>query len=883
MMVINRNQKSEQTSRIIVDLSLKHFFAAVLILFLVLFLSPKVQAEEDTFSSTIAIDSSWYVNEQEFEWNVTGNNLSTLEIWYTYGSEAVNNTTWSLHGTIENLSGQNETGQFTFNFSEGAGYYLLESNLFNVSGNSELGGEVNFSGELIKFDNVKPDSITTLDSGFQAINSSIDIPWSANDNFLLKSVRLEYRFYPDSQSVPGNWINYETKSVDGLTDNGQFSGFIFVNGEGRYDFRLTARDHAGNEESESIDAFVVLDGTSAQGNYTYDGDFWITGSTEIPWQVSDNYELYSIEMRYSYKPDNSSDFGPWESFQTISLNGISDEGTFTFNFNDGQGIYNFWLISNDEAGNSDPDLSVGQGRLSLGYDTEEPSGVMIYDGSFWHSSEVTIQYSSQDNVDVSEVMLYYRFKDDNFSTYSSYILIESYATNGGTVTNGIMKADALSGSGFYQFRIDVVDSAGNTWASPSSSFIIGFDMEGPEIFLLNVEIESSYIFYNDEINILYYSSSNAVTDKEIEITGYCHDPTSGIVEGSTTFESTFAIFADDSEGSTWSTIFTFAPFTSGNQTITISALDYAGNLGTMTIPVVDDIDPPETSIALIIEGEVVDETEDYTISRETMYSLSSHDTVSGEKIIEYRFDEGNWLTYGGEPFSVPPKTDRIDYRATDYVGNQENFSSLAVQLINVKPTATIHSPSSSSVTIEKDERIYFNGSGADIDGEILEYKWVSDNDGLLSNNSKFNTSSLSAGTHKITFSVKDDEGIWSVEASVTVDVSDNRNLYYLLIVLVIAGAVVCYNIYSNRFSTKDETEEEPDEDDVKNEILEEEEIPSCPDCNFGIKPGAKFCNNCGCNLSNITDSSREQMECIGCGENISIYKNFCKHCGKKVD
>jgi len=876
-MVINQNQRSKQRQSS-ADLSLIHYLTAFA-LFVVLIMTSNAKADEDSFSSTIEIESLWYSNEQEFEWNVTGKNLSTLDIWYTYGSDAVDNTTWLRYDTIENLAGQNETGRFTFNFSEGAGYYLLESNLFNASGNSELGDEVNFIGELIKFDNVKPDSTTTLDSGFRPTNSSIDIPWSATDNFLLKSVQLEYRFYSDSQSVPENWINYATKSVDGLTDSGQFSGFSFVNGEGRYDFRLIARDHAGNEESASIDAFVVLDGTSAQGNYTYDGDFWVTGSTEIPWHVSDNYELYNIEMRYSYKPDNSSDFGPWESFQTISLNGISDEGTFNFNFNDGQGVYNFWLISSDEAGNSDPDLSVGQGRLSLGYDTEEPSGVMIYDGAFWHSSEVTIQHSSQDNVDVSEVMLYYRFKDDNFSTYSSYILIESYATNGGTVTNGIMKADALSGSGVYQFRIAVVDSAGNTWVSPSSSFIIGFDMEDPEIFLLNVEIESSYIFYNDEVNILYYSSSNAVTDKEIEITGYCHDPTSGIVEGSTTFESTFAIFADDSEGSTWSTTFTFAPFTSGNQTITISALDYAGNLGTMIIPVVDDIDPPETSIALIIEGEVVDETEDYTISRETRYSLSSHDAVSGEKIIEYRFDEGNWLTYGGEPFTVPPKTDRIDYRATDYVSNQEIFSSLAVQLINVKPTATIHSPSSSSVTIEKDERIYFNGSGVDIDGEILEYKWVSDNDGLLSNNSKFNTSSLSAGTHKITFSVKDDEGLWSVEASVTVDVSDNRNLYYLLIVLVIAGAVVCYNIYSNRLFTKDES----GEGDSDKEIPEEEEIPSCPDCGFGIKADAKFCKNCGCNLASITDSPKEEMECIGCGENISIYKSFCKHCGKKVD
>jgi len=877
-MVTNQHQRSDELRKSAADLSLIHYLSAFA-LFVVLIVTSNAEADEDSFSSTIEIESLWYSNEQVFEWNVTGNNLSKLDIWYTYGSDSVDNTTWILLDTFEDL--QNET-DFTFDFSEGAGYYLLESNLFNVSGNSELGGEVNFTGELIKFDDIRPASTTTLDSGFQPTNSSIDIPWSATDNFLLKSVQLEYRFSPDSQSAPENWINYQTKSVDGVTDSGQFSGFSFVNGEGRYDFRITARDHAGNEESANIDVFIVFDGTAAQGNYTYDGEFWVAGSTEIPWQINDNYELYSMDIRYCYKPDNSSGFGPWESFTTISLNGISDEGTFDFNFNDGQGIYNFWLIANDEAGNSNPDTPVGQGRLSLGYDTEAPSGVMDYNGDFWHSSEVTIQHSSQDNVDVSEVMLYYRFKDDNFSAYSNYIFIESYATSGGTVSNGIMKADALSGSGFYQFRIEVVDSAGNSWVSPSSSFIIGFDMETPEIFLLNVDIESSYIFYNDEVNVLYYSSSNAVTDKEIEITGYCHDPTSSIVEGSTIFESTFAIFTDDSEGSTWSTTFTFAPFTSGNQTITISALDYAGNLGTMTISVVDDIDPPETSIALIWDGEVVDETEDYTISRETMYSLSSYDAISGEKIIEYRFDEGDWLTYEGEPFTVPPKTDRIDYRATDYVGNQENFSSLAVELINAAPTATIHSPSSSSLTIEKDERIYFNGSGVDIDGDILEYKWVSDKDGVLSNKSNFNTTDLSAGTHKITFSVKDDEGVWSIEDSVTVEVSEDRTIIYLSIALIIAGAVVCYNIYINRFSTNNEAGKEPDESDLKNESPEEE-ISSCPNCDFGIRSSAKFCNNCGYDLKDKTASPKELIECVSCGEYISLNKSFCKHCGKKAD
>jgi len=874
-MVINQNQKSDQTNRLL-D-SLKHFFTAVFIFFLVLVMSSEARADEDTLSSTINIDSTWYVNEQEFEWNIVGENLSTLDIWYAYGSEAVDNTTWSHYETMENLTGQNETGQFTFNFTNGTGYYLLESNVFDTLNNSELGNtSANFTGELIKFDNLKPDSTTTLNSEFRPINSSINIPWSATDNLMLKSIQLEYSFSSDSETVSGNWMNYGTQNAEGLADSGQFNDFHFLEGEGRYDFRLIARDHAGNEELGEINTFVVLDGTPAQANYDYNGAYWVTGNTLIPWQISDNYELYSIEMRYCYKPNNSSGFGSWESFQTISLNGVADEGSFNFNLPEGQGVYNFWLIANDEAGNSNPDLAIGAGGLNLGYDIQDPFGVMSYDGSFWRNSEVTIQHSSQDNVDVAEVSLYYRFREDNSSTYSDYFPVETYETSGGAVTNGVMKANALSGDGFYQFRIEVNDSAGNNWISPNSNFNIGFDLEAPAIFLIDVTVESTNITYNDERDILYYSS-NTVTNEVIEIDGYCYETTSGIVEGSTTFESSFAIFTDTSEGSTWSTTFTFAPFTSGNLTITITTLDNAGNSGTLTIYVVDDIEPPKTSIGLVIQGEVVDETENYTINQETKYSLSSYDAESGKKIIEYRFDEGDWLTYDDEPFTVPPKTSMIEYRAIDYVGNQENSSSLGVELMNMAPTAMIHSPSSSKVNIEKDENIYFHGSGEDLDGEITKYRWVSDIDGFISNRSSFNISNLSPGTHSIVFSVMDDQDSWSVVSVVTVNVSsDNQNVIYLLLVLALAGAVVCYNIYFNRGEIK-----EPHSDvDFQEEILEAEEVLNCASCGTGVKSDAEFCKNCG---SNLNENVEPAIECVGCGEMVPTHKNFCKNCGENID
>jgi len=857
-----------------------NYIFITILLFISLFFLQNTEAEEENFSSTITINSEWYTNNDSlFVWNVTGKNITEIEFYYSYEKYEENHSNWSFYQNIS-VTEENQTGVFSFNFPKGFGYYFLESNAINSSGESEFGCHMcNWSGDLIKFDNLTPDSSTSLDSGFYPTNTSIKIPWAATDNLMLKSVQLEYRFYDNSLSDPGNWLNFGVKNAEGLSDNGNFTNFVFLNGEGRYDFRLIARDHAGNEEINTLDTFVVFDGTPAQVNYTNNLDYWVQGNTMISWQVSDNYELYSVEMRYSYRSDNSSDFGDWISFQTNILTGIEKEGSFNFDFAEGQGVYNFWIIGNDEAGNSNQALDSSSGQLSLGYDIEEPTGVMIYDGDFWQNLEASIQYSSQDNIDVEQVDLYYRFKPDNFSSYSSYYFIEAFKTSDGITANGIMKAEALNGSGLYQFRIMVEDSAGNKWTSSNSNFLVGFDIELPEIYITKITIESSYVFYNSDLNILYYNSNNTVKDDEIGIAGYCADYTSNINEGTTSFDSSFYDFGDIPKGSMWSTEFTFAPFTTGNQTLTINVLDDANNQGSLTILIVDDKTPPVTSIALIIEGEAVDQTENYTISPQTKYSLSSYDSASGVNMIEYRFDSQEWETYD-EPFEVDPKTKKIDYRAIDKVGNQNNISSLEVELLNIIPTSIIHSPSS-SITIEEGQNIFFNGSGSDIDGDIFEYKWISDKDGLISNASNFNISTLSPGTHIIEFTVMDDQGVWSEAVSVKVIVSDDLNLIYLFLILLLAASVIGYNIYFSKpiERTTSESSNVPEFTKVQ-KVVDAEEILECNNCNLEISSTAMYCNSCG--SSTDPNTFDEFIKCISCNEEILINKKFCKNCGNKV-
>ncbi|MBI4743694.1 MAG: IPT/TIG domain-containing protein, partial [Actinobacteria bacterium] len=69
------------------------------------------------------------------------------------------------------------------------------------------------------------------------------------------------------------------------------------------------------------------------------------------------------------------------------------------------------------------------------------------------------------------------------------------------------------------------------------------------------------------------------------------------------------------------------------------------------------------------------------------------------------------------------------------------------------------------------ESVLFTGHGEDSDGTIIGWNWRSSVDGDLSNSASFNTASLSAGLHTIYFKVQDDDGIWSDEVSVILNVN----------------------------------------------------------------------------------------------------------------
>jgi hypothetical protein len=106
------------------------------------------------------------------------------------------------------------------------------------------------------------------------------------------------------------------------------------------------------------------------------------------------------------------------------------------------------------------------------------------------------------------------------------------------------------------------------------------------------------------------------------------------------------------------------------------------------------------------------------------------------------------------------------------------------------PTATILYTSANAASYE--DEIIFVGSArdndhvgnGDLDG-IVEYEWISDIQGLLSNEKSFSikagqgSGKLWRGFHTVSFRAKDDEGNWSREATTTILVGEQVTFVYL--------------------------------------------------------------------------------------------------------
>jgi hypothetical protein len=142
----------------------------------------------------------------------------------------------------------------------------------------------------------------------------------------------------------------------------------------------------------------------------------------------------------------------------------------------------------------------------------------------------------------------------------------------------------------------------------------------------------------------------------------------------------------------------------------------------------------------------------------------------------------------------------ISARAEDQLGNIGSLSqSRSILLDTTPPKAFIDLVNPESP--QEDTEITLVGYGIDT-GNIVEYQWESEKDGLLGTDRVVKTQ-LSPGEHLISFKVQDEAGHWSEAAQIELEVEavesqENIWWFWILIFTMIIGIVVVLLFEINR-------------------------------------------------------------------------------------
>ena len=118
--------------------------------------------------------------------------------------------------------------------------------------------------------------------------------------------------------------------------------------------------------------------------------------------------------------------------------------------------------------------------------------------------------------------------------------------------------------------------------------------------------------------------------------------------------------------------------------------------------------------------------------------------------------------------TLSPGNHTISLRIMD---DEETWSEIenGYLTLNAKPKARIDSPEPQ--TFIAGRSIRFRGSGTDFDGRIVQYNWSSDRDGHINSTANFQITTLSPGSHTISFRVMDNQDLWSETVTVSIIVN----------------------------------------------------------------------------------------------------------------
>jgi hypothetical protein len=142
-------------------------------------------------------------------------------------------------------------------------------------------------------------------------------------------------------------------------------------------------------------------------------------------------------------------------------------------------------------------------------------------------------------------------------------------------------------------------------------------------------------------------------------------------------------------------------------------------------------------------------------------------TLLDSVTVNQQQNASRWNQLGSYTFTGPA---RVRILAQEGCSTCADAVRLATSGAQNPPQAVIDSIAPNPA--QQGEAVTFQGHGTD-DGTIQSYVWESSLDGVLGTSATFTSSTLSAGTHTISFKVRDNDGLWSAPATQSLVIQSN--------------------------------------------------------------------------------------------------------------
>jgi len=623
----------------------------------------------------------------------TGSGVDYVSLWYTYNNDGSDLSSWRRYpatgvgtaGTIE------FTPRAQSPWNEGPGQYLFASSAQDKCGNVEDFARAIGEGKVAttSYTPGLPTSTASSDAYTSSLPIRIDYTATDRSGMGIASVSLYYA------------LEGQTELFTGLVDYGVDHGTFAYSGpagnplaDGIYRFRVEAHDKAGGVQNDGLGTCTVLLDRNA-GTSRVSGPAYSTGGiVPIEFTAWDDFSgVDTVSVFYRRAP------GDWVSPMVI---GHGEFGVIDFDPGDNDGLYEFYSIMRDKAGNVEtaPDVP----DFTTIRDTVPPSTLVVVP-LLVRESPVEVQYQSEpDFSGVARVDLL-------FMPPGGTDWIESGLSS--TDASGVFSLDLSYGEGLYKVVTRATDNAGNvevlsSWAE------LKFDATAP-----SSTCSGPFATASAPLNI-DFSASDAVSGVLDVQLWYRYSPGIGQAPGDWTAVATPATVASGT--------FEFnPPLGEGIYDFYTLSRDVAGNGETApdasTPPkatVRYDTTPPFSSSQVCViseDGQRECSTERFVRGLPFIVSFSAIDNICPvvSTTIYYRFNGGEWTDIGwttdravGEfVFDIDRGVGSYGFTtiSTDAAGNKEVLTDESECTAYID----LHAPSSSCASDE-----YASGASIDV-------------------------------------------------------------------------------------------------------------------------------------------------------------------------